>query len=152
VSFPADAVAAGDLDGDDTYDLIGVWSTGLWVKYSFSKGWTKISTSHPLDLDAGHFRKVTWYTDAVHRSGFDMPVGAKNIEGPGNLARYKDLSDRGPGGENFVYQEASNLYPQEMGLHSQNKSPGPGEPGFVCIEQENLAPRERAGTKNVKKK
>jgi hypothetical protein len=37
------------LDGDSIADLIGVWSSGLWVKYSSTGSWAKLS-SPPLPL------------------------------------------------------------------------------------------------------
>jgi hypothetical protein len=44
---PADLVAAGDLDGDGTDDLIGIWPSqgGVWVKYSQTGSWAKLSST-----------------------------------------------------------------------------------------------------------
>jgi hypothetical protein len=43
----ADCVAAGDLDGDGTDDLIGVWGDqgGVWVKYSSSGTWSRLASA-----------------------------------------------------------------------------------------------------------
>jgi hypothetical protein len=40
-------IAAGDLDGDGTDDLIGLWPSqgGIWVKYSGTGAWAKISST-----------------------------------------------------------------------------------------------------------
>jgi hypothetical protein len=43
----ANLIASGDLDGDSLADLIGVWTDGLWVRYSSSGNWAKLS-SPPL--------------------------------------------------------------------------------------------------------
>jgi proteasome lid subunit RPN8/RPN11 len=50
----ADSVACGDLDGDGTDDLIGVWGDqgGVWVKYSSTATWSRLSTSAD-DITAG---------------------------------------------------------------------------------------------------
>jgi hypothetical protein len=44
---PASKIAAGDLDGDDVDDLIGIWPSqgGVWVKYSSDGTWEKISST-----------------------------------------------------------------------------------------------------------
>jgi hypothetical protein len=44
---PADLIATGDLDGDGTDDLIGIWPSqgGVWVKYSASGAWAKLSST-----------------------------------------------------------------------------------------------------------
>jgi len=41
MATPATQVAAGDIDGDGTDDLIGIWpgQGGVWVKYSSSGSW-----------------------------------------------------------------------------------------------------------------
>jgi hypothetical protein len=44
---PADLIAAGDLDGDGTDDLVGIWPSqgGVWVKYSQTGAWAKLSST-----------------------------------------------------------------------------------------------------------
>jgi hypothetical protein len=44
---PADLITAGDLDGDGTDDLIGIWPSqgGVWVKYSQTAAWAKLSST-----------------------------------------------------------------------------------------------------------
>ena len=53
-----------DIDGDGIDDLIGTWSPtasqGLWVKYSETESWKKISLSLPSDIGAGLFRGGAW--------------------------------------------------------------------------------------------
>jgi hypothetical protein len=60
LSAAANQVAAGDIDGDGTDDLISVWSTGLWIKYSLTGNWEKFTTNPPRDIDAGIFRSGMW--------------------------------------------------------------------------------------------
>jgi hypothetical protein len=146
VSTQADAVAAGDLDGDGTDDLIGTWSgayVGLWVKYSATLSWKKITLSVPTDLDAGLFRGGAWDEKAERYSSISEPLGGSSTEGPGLLTEYNDLSDSGPGGWSFICQEEANLVPQVNEMEELERIPGPGEPGFLPIEQINLVPQER---------
>jgi hypothetical protein len=149
ISTPADLVAAGDLDADGVDDLIGIWGgvyCGLWVRYSEIIGWKKICMALPVDIDAGLFRGGAWDVNAL---GYLEPVGGF-AEGPGNLSEYEDLSDEGPGGWNFVYQEQSNLTPQETYANIM-RTPGPGEPGFRCTQQENPVPTEPLEPKKKKR-
>ena len=43
----ATMIASGDLDGDETDDLIGIWPSqgGVWVKYSTSGNWAYIASN-----------------------------------------------------------------------------------------------------------
>ena len=52
-SSPASKVAAGDIDGDNIDDLIAVWASGVWVKNSATKAWTKITSNLPTDIATG---------------------------------------------------------------------------------------------------
>jgi hypothetical protein len=53
MATPATLVTAGDLDSDGIDDLIGVWPAqdGLWVKYSHTGTWSKLSAT-ALDIVA----------------------------------------------------------------------------------------------------
>jgi len=111
-SVPAYLVTAGDIDGDGTDDLIGTWSSGVWVKYSETGTWAKICTPLPSDIDAGLFR-TGWGAGAI---SFEAPIGGVYAEGPGSIDNYVDLSSEGPGGWNFAFQVEENLVPQVMRL------------------------------------
>jgi hypothetical protein len=47
LASPATKITVGDLDGDGTDDLIGLWPTqgGIWVKYSSTGAWAKLSST-----------------------------------------------------------------------------------------------------------
>jgi hypothetical protein len=147
MSSAADLIAAGDIEGDGTDDLIGVWSSGLWMKYSSTMNWNKITSSLPRDIDAGLFRLGAWGTGVAE---YLEPIGGY-AEGPGS-GGYIDLSDEGPGGRNFVYQEEVNLTPLETDAQRLKSTPSPGESGFTYSEQENLVPQAGSGTQIHKKK
>jgi hypothetical protein len=103
-------------------------------------------------MDAGNLRggENPWPSAAIE--GFKelpSPKGGYSI-GPGSISEYKDLSDEGPGGWNFVFSEEINLLPQENNSGIMMRIPGPGEPGFQYLEQENLMPDEDGGSKKRK--
>ena len=54
LATPATLITAGDLDGDGTDDLIGIWpgQGGVWVKYSKTGAWAKLSST-ARDFSAG---------------------------------------------------------------------------------------------------
>jgi len=143
MASPADLIATGDLDGDGTDDLIGIWAGqgGVWVKYSSTVSWSKLSTT-ARDIDAGKMSGGAWGGGLTGFIKLLAPIGGY-AEGPESLVEYEDLSSKGPGGWNFVYQEEKNLFPQEKEPMRIMKIHGPGEPGFRCIEQKNLFPQER---------
>jgi len=139
MATPADQVTCGYLDGDAKADLIGIWPTqgGVWVKYSATGTWAKLSSS-ARDIAAGKMRTGT---------GGSMPVQALfgpmggYAQGPESLIQYKDTSSEGPGGLHFVYQTEEQLIPQEH-ESGMMRVPGLGEPGFRCVEEKNLIPEE----------
>ena len=51
---PATQVTVGDLDGDDTADVIGVWPSqaGAWIYKSTDKTWVLLGST-PVDIGAG---------------------------------------------------------------------------------------------------
>jgi len=139
IATPADQVTCGDLDADGKADLIGNWPTqgGVWVKYSATGSWAKLSSS-ARDIAAGKMRAGTGGSTASQ--ALFGPMGGY-AQGPESLIQYQDTSSEGPGGLYFVYQTEELLIPQEhesgmMGI------PGPGEAGFRCAEEKNLFPLE----------
>jgi len=139
MATPADQVTCGDLDGDAKADLIGIWPTqgGVWVKYSETGSWAKLSSS-ARDIAAGKMRTGT--AGSMPVQALFGPMGGY-AQGPESLIQYQDTSSEGPGGLHFVYQTEELLIPQE---HESGimRIPGPGEPGFRCAEEKNLFPEE----------
>ena len=137
ITSPADQVAAGDLDGDGIDDLLGNWSgQGLWVKYSKTLTWAQITTS-AHDLAAGRLSGGAWSSGLGSPVKLTGPSGG-TVDNPG-AGLYRDLSDQGPRGKNFIYRTEKNLTPQEPESHVQ-RVPGPGEPGFLP-RQEGVSQR-----------
>jgi len=124
-------------------DLLGTWDGqgGVWVKYSSTASWSKLSST-ARDIDAGNMSGGAGGGGLAGFIKLLAPIGGYT-QGPGNILEYEDLSSEGPGGPNFVFQEKGNLVPQEKGLKIMMRIPGPGEPGFKYIEQKNLVPQER---------
>jgi len=97
MSTPADLVSAGDLDGDNTADLIGVWSSGLWVKYSSSGSWARLTTLLPNDIASGDmdgdgrddvlgtWSSGVWYKNSVSGAWVKMSVVSANLVAAGDL-------------------------------------------------------------------
>jgi hypothetical protein len=143
-SSAASKVAAGAIDGDGKNDLIGVWDTGLWVKKSATGAWIKLSSALPKDIDAGLFRTgATAYAAGLTEQDL---IAA---ETPGSSGYFEDLSNEGPGGWKFEYDQEDNLVPFEL---EPKLALGPGDPGFHFESQENLVPREGMGTHKDKEK
>jgi uncharacterized repeat protein (TIGR03803 family) len=137
LATPATLVTAGDLDGDNKADVIGIWplQDGVWVKYSQSGTWAKLSTTTARHIAAGHMRGGVGISPALLLE----PFGGVTA-GPGNLG-YQDMTAAGPGDRQFQCQEEKNLTPQDQDIESAlNRVPGPGEYGFQCLEQKNLVP------------
>jgi len=136
---PADQVTCGDLDADGKADLIGIWPSqgGVWVKYSTTGSWAKLSSS-ARDIAAGKMRAGTG--GSMLSQALFGPMGGY-AQGPESLIHYQDISSEGPGGLHFVYQTEEQLMPQEQESEMM-RIPGPGEPGFRCVEEKNLFPLE----------
>ena len=65
-------ITAGDLDGDKLDDLIGVWYSGLWVRYSYGQ-WARLSQTMPTWIAAGDLNNDgkddvigSWKNDSVY--------------------------------------------------------------------------------------
>jgi hypothetical protein len=139
MASPADQVTCGYLDEDAKTDLIGIWPTqgGVWVKYSATGSWAKLSSS-ARDIAAGKMRAGT--DGSMPAQALFGPMGGY-AQGPESLIQYQDISSEGPGGLHFVYQTEEQLIPQEHESEMM-RIPGPGEPGFRCAEEKNLIPEE----------
>jgi hypothetical protein len=139
MATPADQVTCGDLDADGKSDLIGIWPTqgGVWVKYSATGNWAKLSAS-ARDIAAGKMRAGTG--GSMPAQALFGPMGGY-AQGPESLIQYQDISSEGPGGLHFVYQTEKLLIPQEHESEMM-RIPGPGEPGFRWVEEKNLIPEE----------
>ena len=144
MASPATQATAGDLDGDGTDDVIGIWpsQSGVWVKYSQTGSWALLGST-ARDVGAGRMR-------AAGGAGSEPEAaaqrGSDNSFGPDASAGGQDHSEFGPGGVNFQCLEAENMEP--CTARDAVHMPGPGEPGFTCAEQANLEP---GLTKNVKR-
>jgi len=149
MATPATQVTAGDIDGDSTDDLVGIWpgQGGVWVKYSSTGTWQRLSSTADW-IACGKMRGGAGSAGLVY---LQAPVGGY-AEGPGDVVNYEDLSSEGPGGWDFVYQEEKNLIPQEQGELKIVRIPGPGELGFKYIEQRNLVPKEGIKGRKIKKR
>jgi hypothetical protein len=145
----ADQVTCGDIDGDGTEDLIGIWAGqgGVWVKYSETGNWERLSST-AKDIAAGLMRGAVWGSGRFGFVPLDMPVGGF-AEGPSAGSGNLDLSAEGPGGWRFAAQEEKNLVPLARELARLSQA-GPGEPGFRWMDQGNLVPRETIEPKQIK--
>jgi hypothetical protein len=145
-------IGAGNLDGDGKDDLL--WSNsgdGVWVKYSSTVSWSKLHATAARHLGAGKMRGGANPWSIAGNEILNLTVlSGEHTEGPGNIFDYVDLSDEGPGGWNFVFQDERNLVPYKSETDRIHKVPGPGEPGFTCIEQPNLVPQETIKNKKTK--
>jgi len=162
MASPATLITTGDIDGDGTDDLIGIWPTqgGVWVKYSSDGTWERLSST-AQDIAAGKMRAaeggeaVAGEVLAARQEAIELPLPMGGMEeGPGIALSKKDLSDRGPGGERFVYLEDLNIEPREEGSARLTRVPSPGEAGLSWVEQGNLFPLEtpkKEGKKPIKK-
>jgi flagellar hook assembly protein FlgD len=136
MATPATLVTAGDLDGDNKADVIGIWPSqgGVWVKYSQSGNWEKLSTTTARHIATGLMRGGTGSSPMLLAEPFGGVAA-----GPGNLG-YQDIAAAGPGDRQFQCQEEKNLTPQQDMKAELQRVPGPGEYGFQCLEQKNLVP------------
>ena len=139
MATPATQITAGDIDGDGTDDLLGIWPAqgGVWVKYSSSGKWAKLSSTADW-IACGKMRGAGGSSTEI---GLSAPIGGI-VTGPSLLQEHEDLSSYGPWGLKFRYTEEKNIrVGSEIDEEKQNKIiEGPGEPGFRYTEQKNLVP------------
>lgn len=69
----ATMVAAGKVDADSTDDIVGVWSSGLYVRQSTNGQWVRLSVTPPTGLTTGDLNKdgrdeiiASWKNDGVY--------------------------------------------------------------------------------------
>ena len=146
MATPASKIVTGDLDGDGLDDLIGIWPLqgGVWIKYSSSGIWERLASTADW-IAAGKMRDID-NTSII--ASIQTPKRI-DTEGPGNMRQYEDISNEGPGGCYFVYEEEKNLTPKET-ISRMNTIPSPGEVGFQYVEEKNLVPWEQSKKKDKK--
>ncbi len=140
LATPADQVTAGDLDGDGTADLIGIWAgqAGVWVKYSAAGNWVYIGSS-AHDIAAGIMSGGLWGSGSGRPMPLANPMGGL-ADGPSWTNGFENLSSEGPGGNRFLFKRGENLVPK-LGKSEKARVPGPGESGFRYALQPNLWPQ-----------
>jgi hypothetical protein len=138
----ATQVTCGYIDDDASEDLLGIWpgQGGVWVKFSMTGGWKKLSST-ARDISAGAMRQA----GATSGLGGDLPAlsNAELKDGPyimGDAKDYLEAASDGPGSSS---REQQNLEPREEKTRTIRRVPGPGEPGFKAVQQQSQAPGER---------
>jgi len=140
-SSPASQIAAGDLDGDGTDDLIGTWAAqpGVWVKKSSTGTWVKLDSVTPTWIAGGEM-------GAAGGDGFK--AGLRRASGLFQTkGSYDDLSGYGPHGRDFRRRIEENAWVgcKIDGERQRRMTPGPREPGFRPVREKN-----RSGGKEKK--
>jgi hypothetical protein len=92
ISVASDLVAAGKIDGDNIDDLIGVWNSGLWVKYSSSGTWFRLTKIPSNDIASGDLNgdgrddvvatwsgSGVWYKDSIGGGWVKITSAADHI-------------------------------------------------------------------------
>ena len=89
ITSSAEQLVSCDLNGDSRDDLIGIWPDGVWIRYTVSNTWKKISSYKPLwittgkSIDADAIRSRISSTDPAVSQ---MDVFDLSSEGPeGNI-------------------------------------------------------------------
>jgi hypothetical protein len=150
MASPASQIASGDLDGDGTADLLGIWPSqgGVWVKYSNSGTWVRLSLT-ANDITSGRMRVAVAYSESPAATllpgDINLPGPYGGYEpGPEGAIEQIDLSQTGPGGHRFSYREEKSIDPRahQVARSATAHLPGPGESGFKCVEQDNPFPVE----------
>ena len=143
MSSPATQIVAGQIDDDLCDDLLGMWPSqgGVWVKYSKTSGWSKLSSTADW-ISAGKMRLLGMLGGIFEPAA---PVGGFAL-GPSYQGTFEDLSEQGPLGVEFRPVEQRNTV---VGLVIDNvkqreRRPGPGESGFICSVQKNIIPKEES--------
>jgi len=140
-SSPASQIAAGDLDGDGTDDLIGTWAAqpGVWVKKSSTRTWVQLDSVTPTWIAGGEM-------GAAGGDGFK--AGLRRASGLFQTkGSYEDLSGYGPHGRDFRcgIEENAWVVCKIDGERQRRMTPGPREPGFRPVREKN-----RSGGKEKK--
>ena len=135
MATPADQIAAGDLDGDGTDDLIGIWAgqAGVWVKYSSTRTWAYIGLS-ARDIAAGKMAGGAWSAGIIALKSWMFPWAGNPTGRDGKLARRI-----GPGARaapSCINQSTS--FRRNSG-RSRAMSQGPVRWGSVRDRKESLA-------------
>ena len=148
MATPADQVTCGYLDGDAKADLIGIWPTqgGVWVKYSETGSWAKLSSSAG-DIAAGKMRAGTG--GSMPTQALFGPMGGY-AQGPESLIQYQDTSSEGPGGLHFVYQTEELLIPQEHESEMM-RIPGPESRVSAVLKRKTFSRKKAANRTQLKK-
>jgi len=139
LATPASQIVAGDLNGDWTDDLIGIWPSqgGVWAKSSTGV-WSMLGST-PRWITTGTMRGGTHpWANSVSSLALMGPFG-----GGWEIPHGINLSDKGPGGKNFIFKQENNLVPTAS-MTTLGTVPGPGMPGFVCTVSANLTPGSKA--------
>lgn len=147
IATPADQVSCGYIDVDGIEDLLGIWPSqgGVWVKYSETGEWERLSST-AQNICVGMMREPE-SSGASRIMELALPIGGWTAGPEGALGqRYRAMD--GPGGWRFAFQEEKNLVPIENHNRRIGRTSGPGEPGFICPEQGNLFPQETPKKEN----
>ena len=90
MAFSAEQLTAGDLNGDGWDDMIGVWPSGLYVRYGNTQNWQLITASKPSWITTGKTVSVAQSAD----------ISVNSLESGTSIM---DLSEIGPDGVNSEF-------------------------------------------------
>jgi hypothetical protein len=90
ITSPAKQLAAGNIGGTRD-DLVGVWSDGLWVRYSADASWKKIDAAIPVWITTGDmtgdkradiigsYTSGTWYRNSANGAWLKISTPAVQL-------------------------------------------------------------------------